>query len=84
VSSLGLAKGVGGLPVQVGCTNTVSSLGLAKGVVELTVQVGCTPGIPPTKTLFSSAEIAEWEASCAKKRLAPSMITLEFSVKFAV
>ena len=30
VSSLGLAKDVGGLPVQTGRTNTVSSLGLAK------------------------------------------------------
>ncbi len=35
-------KGVGGLPVQVGRTNTVSSLGLAKGVVGLPVQVGRT------------------------------------------
>jgi len=39
VSSLGLAKDVGGLPVQVGRTNTVSSLGLAKGVGGLPVQV---------------------------------------------
>ena len=32
----------GGLPVQVGRTNTVSSLGLAKDVGELPVQVGRT------------------------------------------
>ena len=38
-------KGVGGLPVQVGRTNTVSSLGLAKGVGGLPVQVGRTHNV---------------------------------------